>query len=242
MIAGWPPGCAVMAHRGGALVGPPNSLAAVDRSLVLGAHAVEVDIHELADGSLVLFHDTHVPTTAGPVPVADMDLPGLVHLVGAVDTVGDLLACAAGARFGLYLDVKGVSGAALLRLVDAVAAADLADRAVVGSFDRAVVELVVADGRLEASVLYHDPGTDPLELAAMLGCRIVHPCFDFLPHMVARFARDWIGPIHDAGLAAVGWNSNDPHLLAEMRAAGFDVLCTDDPRLALERDGPASIS
>jgi len=231
-----------MAHRGGASVGPPNTLAAILRSIDLGAHAVEVDIRELADASLVLFHDRHVPAAAGPVPVADLDLPGLVQLVGAVDTVGDLLDCAADAKFGLYLDVKDVSGPALLRLIDAAAAAGLSERAVIGSFDRAVVELAVADGRLEASVLYHDPGTDPLELAAMLGCRIVHPCFDFLPHMVARFARDWIGPIHDAGLAAVGWNSNDPHLLAEMRAAGFDVLCTDDPRLALERDGPASIS
>jgi glycerophosphoryl diester phosphodiesterase len=235
VIVDWPAagGCAVMAHRGGALVGPANSLATIRRSIDLGAHAVEVDIHELADSSLVLFHDRHVPTAAGPVPVADLDLPDLTHLAGAVDTVGDLLDCAAGAQVGLYLDVKDVSGAALLRLIDAVAAAGLTNRAVVGSFDRAVVEHVVADGRLEASVLYHDPTSDPLELAATLGCRIVHPCFDFLPHMVARFARDWMGPIHDAGLAAVGWNSNDPRLLAQMRAAGFDVLCTDDPRLAL---------
>ena len=185
MIVDWPAagGCAVMAHRGGALVGPANSLEAIRRSIDLGAHAVEVDIHELADSSLVLFHDRHVPTAAGPVPVADLDLPDLTHLAGAVDTVGDLLDCAAGAQVGLYLDVKDVSGAALLRLIDAVAAAGLTNRAVVGSFDRAVVEHVVADGRLEASVLYHDPTSDPLELAATLGCRIVHPCFDFLPHM-----------------------------------------------------------
>ena len=59
----------------------------------------------------------------------------------------------------------------------------------------------------------------------------MHPSFDDAPLMVDRLAGEWMDRVDRAGLAAVGWNSNERSLLAKMVDTGFDAVCTDDPRL-----------
>ena len=235
MIEGWPArdGCSTLAHRGGALLGPANSLAVIERSAAAGAHAVEIDLHELADGSLVLFHDSSVVIDGVRVRLATLAADALQQAIGAPPVhLSGLLALLDQHPIGLYLDVKRISAVGLIRAIDAVCATTLAERTIVGSFDRRVAGTVSLDGRLRASILYRDTHIDPLELALSLGCAAVHPCFDDQPWMVEQLAGPWMQRVHEAGLAVVGWNSNDAELLAAMRAAGFDVLCTDDPRLA----------
>src|SRR5689334_4599784 len=51
---------AIVAHRGGAALGPENSIEVLEAAQAAGAAAVEVDVHELGDGSLVLTHDGHI--------------------------------------------------------------------------------------------------------------------------------------------------------------------------------------
>ena len=48
MIDGWAGrgGCSTLAHRGGAALGPANSLVAVQRSVAAGAHAIDGADHE----------------------------------------------------------------------------------------------------------------------------------------------------------------------------------------------------
>ncbi|MDO8388899.1 MAG: glycerophosphodiester phosphodiesterase [Actinomycetota bacterium] len=235
MIAGWPAldGCSTLAHRGGAALGPANTLEVVERSVAAGAHAVEIDLQELADGSLVLFHDSSVEIQGVRVRLAEIDARALSEAIGEpVVQLAGLLAAIAEQAVGLYLDVKRVSAIGLLRAIDTICATTVAERTVIGSFDRRVVGTVSLDGRLRASILYRDRHLDPLELALSLGCAAVHPCFDDEPWMVQELAGEWMERVHSAGLAVVGWNSNDAELLAAMRVAGFDVLCTDDPRLA----------
>lgn len=47
----------VVAHRGGAGLGPENTLPTIQKSLDLGAEAIEIDIHQSLDSVLVLSHD-----------------------------------------------------------------------------------------------------------------------------------------------------------------------------------------
>jgi glycerophosphoryl diester phosphodiesterase len=51
------PGPWLVAHRGGSLLAPENTLAAFDRAAALGADAIETDVRVTADGVVVAFHD-----------------------------------------------------------------------------------------------------------------------------------------------------------------------------------------
>jgi glycerophosphoryl diester phosphodiesterase len=60
----------VFAHRGGAALGPENTIAAFDLGLAAGADGLELDVHLSADGVPVVIHDATLERTTdarGPV-------------------------------------------------------------------------------------------------------------------------------------------------------------------------------
>jgi glycerophosphoryl diester phosphodiesterase len=82
------PGVRVVAHRGGAELGPPeNTLPAIERAIEVGADLIEIDIRETADGHLLLMHDATVDrTTDGQGRVRDLTLEEIRRLrVGPAD-------------------------------------------------------------------------------------------------------------------------------------------------------------
>ncbi len=68
----------VIAHRGGAMEAPENTLAAVAHAAESGATWAEIDVHLTSDGIPVLMHDhTFDRTTSGKGAVADTSLADL---------------------------------------------------------------------------------------------------------------------------------------------------------------------
>ena len=64
-----------IAHRGGALLGPENTLEAIALSVAAGIEVVEIDLFMTSDGHLVVFHDKTVDrTTDGSGRIQDMTL------------------------------------------------------------------------------------------------------------------------------------------------------------------------
>jgi len=56
----------IIAHRGASGHAPENTLAAIKKALEIGAHAVEIDIHQTQDNRIVVIHDeTLERTTTG---------------------------------------------------------------------------------------------------------------------------------------------------------------------------------
>lgn len=73
-----------VAHQGGALEAPSNTLVALKRARALGADVLEVDVHATADDHLVVVHDATVDrTTDGSGRVADLSLAALRELDAA---------------------------------------------------------------------------------------------------------------------------------------------------------------
>ena len=61
----------VIAHRGAAAEAPENTIEAFDLSVFLGADALELDVQQAGDGTLVVIHDSTVDrTTEADGPVA----------------------------------------------------------------------------------------------------------------------------------------------------------------------------
>ena len=108
----------IAAHRGGAALWPENSLAAFAGALALGVDLLEFDVHQSADGEVVVIHDATLErTTEGTGPVCAQPAAALRRLrlrdrAGAltderVPLLDDVLALAARAGAELLLEVKG---------------------------------------------------------------------------------------------------------------------------------------
>ncbi len=70
-----------IAHRGASAAAPPNTLAAFEKAVELGADGIEFDVHLSADGVPVIIHNFTVDdTTDGSGRVADMTLAQLKQL------------------------------------------------------------------------------------------------------------------------------------------------------------------
>ncbi|MFI3263110.1 MAG: glycerophosphodiester phosphodiesterase family protein [Rikenellaceae bacterium] len=62
----------VIAHRGEWRYAPENSVAAIERSIELGADIIEIDVQKTSDGVLVLMHDNTINrTTTGKGAISD---------------------------------------------------------------------------------------------------------------------------------------------------------------------------
>ncbi len=76
--AGW---SVNIAHRGGAKIGPENTLEGFREGLEAGAGVIELDVHATAEGELVVIHDPAVDrTTDGAGAVREMTLAELRRL------------------------------------------------------------------------------------------------------------------------------------------------------------------
>ena len=108
----------IAAHRGGAALWPENSLAAFAGALALGVDFLEFDVHQSADGEVIVIHDATLErTTEGAGAVCDRQAAMLRRLRlrdrhGAltderIPLLDDVLALASRAGAELLLEMKG---------------------------------------------------------------------------------------------------------------------------------------
>lgn len=68
----------ILAHRGGSIISPENTMVAFKNAAELGVHGFEIDIRLTKDEEIIVFHDEYVDrTTDGSGRVADMTLDEL---------------------------------------------------------------------------------------------------------------------------------------------------------------------
>ncbi len=145
----------VVAHRGGAFLGPENTLSCIEKGMEAGAEWIEIDVHLSADGEVVVCHDDAVDrTTNGEGHISGMTY-GQIRGLKVVDAEGketddyvpllhEVLELIKG-RAKLLLEIKrtehsldGIEKACL----DCVKEYDMMDQVVFQSFDDEVIETV----------------------------------------------------------------------------------------------------
>ncbi|MEM9660552.1 MAG: glycerophosphodiester phosphodiesterase family protein, partial [Planctomycetota bacterium] len=229
------PGVRVVAHRGGALLGPPeNTLPAIDKAIAIGADLIEIDIRQTADGHLVLMHDETVDrTTNGVGRVDQMTLAEIgkltVNSQGAetvrVPTLEEALAAMKG-RIDPDLDFKEGDLQPLLRVVRKL---DLAPFCTLhGSWERSLKTSV------EAPLVRVRPSAEfPLQVPLLI--RTVRPAIVNLDwHAVTEEA---VRLAHLGGCQAFVncLGSADTELYAkEAIRIGADYIQSDRPDLVID--------
>ncbi len=232
------PGVLVVAHRGGAKLGPPeNTLAAIEKAIEVGADLIEIDIRETRDGQLVIMHDSTVDrTTDGSGKVVEMTLEEIRRLDAGswagpeyqglkVPTLKEALECMKG-RIRPDLDFKTGN---LQRMVAVVNEAGVADQCTHhGAWDRCK-ELVELEPRVRIRPTIEYAQQVP-ELARLLRPPIINMDWHAITEESIRLA-------HLAGCEAfincLGRADTLPY--AEYCALnGADYIQSDRPDLVIE--------
>lgn len=221
----------LIAHRGASAYAPANTPEAVTAAAAHGASDVEIDLHQTADGHLVVTHDAlHGTQFISEVTLRDF---AAVQSDAGHPTVhlADIVEAAVGADLGLYLDVKQLLPGGIELLEDVIDRGGARNRTVFASFraDLALEAKRVAD--LTTSVLFHDPGLDLNSLVACTGCDFVHPCFDVFGDPLAHFTPAWLDRARRTGAGVIAWNTTTDAVADAVLEMGVDGICADDPAL-----------
>jgi glycerophosphoryl diester phosphodiesterase len=213
----------VVAHRGASALHPPgNTLEAFTAAHLLGADWVELDVHALADGGLVVHHDPVLPDGRALHEIGAGDLPEWVPLLDAV-----LVACG---PMGVNVEIKSDGP---LELRDGLVADTVAmllglgdtDRFLITSFDGSIIDAVrgLAPQLRTGFLTMEDPLVDGMLDRVVAGGHVaVNP-------WNGRVTAEVVDSAHALGLAVNVWTVDDPDRMRELLGFGVDAIITNQP-------------
>ena len=237
----------IAGHRGARDLWPENSLLGFRNLCGLGVDAVEFDIHQSADGGLVVIHDPLLDRTThdtGPVGVRTLKQLTATRLRDAGDesvpTLDSVLDVFGDSSLELHIEIKtdafgnrypGIEG----RLVDAVKRRGLERRAVLTCFVPEVIETV---RRLwpQARVL---ASLDRRSAEMMGGISPALDHFAAIPGCIVAIEKSLLSLTLPLALKVLGrerlgaWVTNEPKDIAHWLAQPVRQITTDRPDLAL---------
>lgn len=234
------PGPLPIAHRGGALDAPENTMEAFEQAARLGYRYIETDVHLTADGVLVAFHDESLDrATDRRGRIADLPWSivkeARVSGVASIPRMDELFAVFPDIRFNI--DPK--SDASVEPLAQAVLRANALDRVGVGSF---------SDTRLKRLRRLLGPrlcmSLGPKEVLRLRLASLGAPVGGFgyagcvqvpVSHRGVRVVdRRFVRAAHKRDLQLHVWTIDDPKEMNALLDLGVDGLITDRPAVLKE--------
>lgn len=225
----------VVAHRGGAKVAPENTLAALEQAIRDGSPIAEIDVQQLADGTLIVMHDSNFKRTAGEdicVWDADADVLGDLE-VGSffsdayrgeqIPTLEEMLVCAKG-RICLMIELKYTGQEEQLeeRVLALLQKYDMVDECIIGSMNKGILQKVKElDPDVNTVLIAHHLEEEDYDLDYADSYSIEGKNLD--AEMVDR--------IHYTGKSVYGWTANSSVSMSRIVNSGADGVVTDDVRL-----------
>lgn len=226
------PGLVVVAHRGGADLGPENTISTINRGIEAGADMIEIDVHLTLDSQLVVCHDETVDrTTDGHGRIAEMTLAEIkqLHIEGTdeqMPTLAEVLV-ATKDRCPVLLEIKkrrdqyvGIES----RVVYMLRQYGMEDQVVVQSFNEYVLEEISRlDPSLRLEQLSFFPPRHPERYSHIASFNICHyfitARFIKRAHAIDREVKIWTVNSHNRAsrLPVDGIITNNPALFISNR-------------------------
>jgi len=229
-----------IAHRGASAAAPPNTLAAFERAVELGADGIEFDVHLSADGVPVVIHDFTVDaTTDGSGRVAEMTLAQLKRL----DAGSRFDPAFAGERIPTLEEVlEAMEGRLFLNIE--LKSTSLRDN----GLERAVIEQIERHG-LDDHVILSSFNPFSLRRAKRIAPHIPVGLL-YAPGLPLPLRRAWLAPLvpHEArhpehtmvnarymawarrrGYLVNAWTVDDPNEMHRLIRLGVDGIITNVP-------------
>ncbi len=225
----------ITAHRGSSGGAPENTLAAIEGAITDGADWVEFDVQEIADGTVVVWHDSDFKRIAGvDRKIWDVTQEELRDIdIGSwfspefqdqrVPTLAEVLAlCKGKIKLNIELKYYGHKDRLEEKVIEQVEAAGLESEVVLMSLKHELVERVQElrpDWRVG------------LLTAVALG-NLTKLDVDFYAVNTGIATRRFIRDVHGLDRDVYVWTVNDPIQMSAMMSLGVDNLITDEPALA----------
>lgn len=214
----------VIAHRGASAYEPENSLAAFRAAVRMEADGIELDLHDTADGALIVHHD---PSLGGrPIQQLGAEEVGAQRLSNGepLPTLAQALA-AIGPECRVFIEVKTLTpqhDPALFATLDARPAPSHYH---VHGFDHRVVRrLTSRRAGLVGGVLSTSYPVDPWRQLADAGAQELWQEAPLTDQTLVDGA-------HERGFRVYAWTVDDPARARALTALGIDGLCTNRPDL-----------
>jgi glycerophosphoryl diester phosphodiesterase len=243
-----------VAHRGGALLAPENTIAAFLNAFSLPIDAIELDVHMSRDGHVIVFHDNLVQKrTKGSGNILDLDLSYLrsldaaVHYPGGwpepqhIPTLSEVLELAKG-RTQVYIEIKTSKRGRILgsypniaeKVIELVHKAGMINNVLIISFDWQIlsaiksIEQILETGMLVSKKVWNPSARNGmsllLEKAEEYACEWINMDYKL-------FTTEMPQTIHDNGLKLGLWTVNSETEMLFFAGAGVDSLTSDRPDL-----------
>ena len=246
----------VIAHQGGNLLRPGNTLLAFGHAMQLGVDVLEMDLHTAATGEVVVIHDTTVDrTTEGSGAVNSLSLSDLQALDAGyhwpfegearpyrskgvrIPTFDAVLKRFPAMRFNVEIkqEEPDMSGA----VCSVIRTHGAEHRVLVASFLRGAmlafrevcpeVATSAFSGEVTAFLVHQKVGLASIYRPAANALQLPAERYGFDLH-----APGVIGTAIDRGMHFDAWTVNEPQRMRELFARGVTGVITDRPDLALE--------
>jgi len=232
----------VVAHRGGSLLAPENTLGAFKNAIKIGAAFIEFDVHQTKDNITVVIHDNTLNrTTNGKGAVNKLHFEKLrtydagikfsKEFAGEkVPTLDETLTLVDG-KCNLLIEIKNPdeSGDIEKDVVNLIQKHKAWSWCVVQSFNyQAVLKVHQLDEKIKTALLFVKPNINLIknnaEMSFLSGINIYQ-----------RFAgKKTIEKLHALNKTVFVWTVNDPKRLKKMIENGADGIMTDNPELLKE--------
>jgi len=230
----------VIAHRGASAFAPENTLAAFKRALDMGASAIEFDVHQTADGELVVIHDSKLMRVAGKSwrikdvswkKLSEVDVGSwfgvdyAAEKIPRLDDVFDLV----GDRAELHIEIKNgslVYPGIEENVVNAVNRRSMGNQSVISSFDHRALHAVRAlDKRLSLGYLLGwTPMADAFREMSQLDCESLNVSVSQATKVKARES-------HNKGFKILVYTVTNRLQLEKMKKLGVDGIFANDPAI-----------
>ncbi|ROQ91130.1 glycerophosphodiester phosphodiesterase [Desulfosoma caldarium] len=235
------------AHRGGAALGPENTLETAMLGFQAGAHFWELDVQLSADGVPVVIHDeTLARTTDAPVlypqrrpwsvwdfTQAELETFAAIPGVWRIPTLREALAVTRRLQWLVNVEIKGRAehhDRLVRETLALITELDMVPRVLLSSFHLGVLRRCrEMHQEVKLGVVVKEAVKDPVRLVQDVKAFSFHPAQRHLRRETVRRCRE-------AGVPVIAWTVNDAASAQKLHGWGVSAVISDRPHELIEQE------
>ena len=240
----------VIAHRGGGLLAPEETLVAFENAVSLGVDVLELDVHATSDGVVVCMHDAEVDrTTDGTGEIRNMTLAEVKQLDAGyeftpddgktfphrgkgveVATLEEVLTAFPTATFSI--EIKQADPPIADEVLRVIETAGMFDRVLVASFDD---DTLIALRNKRPNLLTSYAAGEIVEFTVLTPEDADYePPAPVLQAPMGLADEDHLALARTHGIRVHVWTINDPAEMQTLLERGVHGIMSDDPALLIK--------